>query len=106
MGASGAAFAAAMNHLGRARHLAAQIVAMCQQSGLRVPESLTWHYLAERWGHLIGSALRPMASGHCRIGHLVWREAPAARTPTEPADFLASETKATSFDLAAVTRSN
>lgn len=37
MGASGAAFAAAMNHLGRARHLAAQIVATCQQSGLRVP---------------------------------------------------------------------
>ena len=103
---AGEAFAAGVDHLARARHLSAQIVAAAQSARAPVPASLTWQSLARRLGAMVGAALRPIASGHRRLGDLQWLDLPSARTPTEPIDWRSAETKATAADVAAITRSN
>ncbi len=106
MAKAGEAFAAGVDHLARARHLSAQIVAAAQSARAPVPASLTWQSLARRLGAMVGAALRPIASGHRRLGDLQWLDLPSARTPTEPIDWRSAETKATAADVAAITRSN
>ncbi len=102
LAAADAAADALVTELGRVRHLSAQIVAAAQRAGAPVPESLTWHALARRFGHLIGSALRPLCTGPRRLGDLQWLDAPSAHVGPVALDWIDAERKATAVDIAAI----